>query len=214
MKEIVKEERNSSLVRKTKFFWMYFVVASLLIFLGVCLLPIWEDSSVFFKNWSNKSIDLILAILIFVYVVFYLIKNFKNGDLKNKKSFKVLKVIEIILLFGLVAFCVLEQFKVTNFIGPCFVVGFCLYLRGIMFGVKGYLYTHKKSETYSISNLIFSFVAITLGTILIVHPFYGETFMWIVSIMMLFISVLLIVRGFFSIPKKVKEVEKNTDDSH
>lgn len=112
------------------------------------------------------------------------------------------------MLSELVAFCVLEQFKVTDFIGPCFVVGFGLYLRGIMFEVKGYLYTHKKSETYSISNLIFSFVAITLGTVLIVHPFYGETFMWIVSIMMLFISVLLIVRVFLSVPKKVKKIEK------
>lgn len=47
-------ERNSSLVKKTKFIWMYFVAASLLIVLGVFLLPILEDLSVFFKNWSNK----------------------------------------------------------------------------------------------------------------------------------------------------------------
>lgn len=168
------------------------------------MLPVWSNSNVFFKDWSNNSIDIILAILIVLYVVFYLLKKVKNNDLKKSKGLKLVKIIEICLLFVLSIFCVLEQFKVTNFIGPCFVVGCILYFRGLVLGINSYLYTHKKSETYSVIQLILMFLALTLGTILMIHPFYGETFMWVVSLIILVISLIILIYGLISIPRKKK----------
>lgn len=164
----------------------------------------WSNTNVFFKDWSNDSIDIILAVLVVLYVVFYLFKNFKKISLKKSQGLKVVKIVEISLLFILSIFCILEQFKVTNFIGPCFVVGFILYLRGLVIGVNAYLYTHKKSEKYPVMNLIFMFITLTLGTVLMIHPFYGETFMWIISLMILVVSVIMLIYGFMSIPRKEK----------
>lgn len=204
MKKEIKEEKKNLKPQKTKLFWLYFVASSLLITLGIFLLPVWSNSNVFFKDWSNNSIDIMLAILIVLYVVFYLLKKVKNNNLKKSKGLKLVKIIEICLLFVLSIFCVLEQFKVTNFIGPCFVVGCILYFRGLVLGINSYLYTHKKSETYSVIQLILMFLALTLGTILMIHPFYGETFMWVVSLIILVISLIILIYGLISIPRKKK----------
>lgn len=210
MKKGIKEEKKSIKIGKTKLFWLYFIASALLITLGIFLLPVWSDSNVFFKDWSSNSIDIILAFLIILYVIFYLLKKFKNNNLKKSKGLKVVKVVEICLLFVLSLLCILEQFNVTNFIGPCFVMGCILYLRGLVLGINSYLYTHKKSETYSVIQLIFMFLALTAGTILMVHSFYGETFMWFVSIMVLFISLIILICGFISIPKKeiIREIKE------
>lgn len=204
MKKEIKEEKKNIKPEKTKLFWLYFIASALLITLGVFLLPVWSNTNIFFKDWSNDSIDIILAVLVVLYVVFYLFKNFKKISLKKSQGLKVVKIVEISLLFILSIFCILEQFKVTNFIGPCFVVGFILYLRGLVIGVNAYLYTHKKSEKYPVMNLIFMFITLTLGTVLMIHPFYGETFMWIISLMILVVSVIMLIYGFMSIPRKEK----------
>ncbi len=202
MKKEIKEEKKVIKPLKTKLFWCYFVISAVLITLGIFFLPVWSNSNVFFKNWSKEVVDIILAILVVFYVGFYLLKKFKCNDLNNSYVLKIVKIIEICLLLVLSVFCVLEQFKVTNFIGPCLVVGFILYLRGIVSGIKAYYYTHKKTERYSLYELIFMFIALTIGTVLMIHPLYGETFMWIASIMLLVFSVLLIIIGFMSIPKR------------
>lgn len=204
MKKEIKEEKKNIKPEKTKLFWLYFVASALLITLGVFLLPVWSNTNVFFKDWSNNSIDIILAILVVLYVVFYLFRKFKNNNLKKSTGLKVVKVIEIGLLFILSIFCILEQFNVTNFVGPCFVVGSILYLRGLVLGINAYLYSHKKSEKYPIIHLIFMFISLTLGTVLMIHPFYGETFMWIVSVIILVISIIMLVYGFITVPKKEK----------
>ena len=86
MKKEIKEEKKNLKPQKTKLFWLYFVASALLITLGIFLLPVWSNSNVFFKDWSNNSIDIILAILIVLYVVFYLLKKVKTGT----KNFKPL----------------------------------------------------------------------------------------------------------------------------
>ena len=48
------------------------------------------------------------------------------------------------------------------------------------------------------------FISFTLGTVLMIHPFYGETFMWIVSVIILVISMIMLVYGFITVPKKEK----------
>ena len=78
MKKEIKEEKKSIKPEKTKLFWLYFVASALLITLGVFLLPVWSNTNVFFKDWSNNSIDIILAVLVILYVIFYLFKNFKS----------------------------------------------------------------------------------------------------------------------------------------
>lgn len=190
--------------KKTKWFWLYFVVAAITSALCIFLLPIWEKTSVFFRYWSDDVVQIILAILVLAYIVIYLLKTFNSEDLPKTKALQAMKIAEISALFLLIILCFVEHFGLTSFVGPCFVAGCVLYLRGLVQGVKGYLYTHKKKESYSVLQLIFCFLAITAGTVLIVHPFSGDGFMWLISIAVWVATALLIVWGIYSIPERVE----------
>ncbi len=194
-------------VGKTKWFWLYFVVAAIAAMLSLFLLPIWEKTTLFFRYWSIGAVEIILALLVVAYILMYLTRGLSSEDLPKTRQLAAVKIAEIAALVVLIVFCIIEHFGLVDFVGPCFVIGCVLYLRGLVQGIKGYLYTHKKKERYSVLQLIFSFIAITLGTILIIHPFSGEGFMWIISITVWISTALLIVFGMLSIPTKANATE-------
>ena len=61
--------------KKTKMFWMYFVVSVLLIILGVLFMPVWGGwAECPWKDWGTKFLDIGIAIVILIYLFGYLIK--------------------------------------------------------------------------------------------------------------------------------------------
>ena len=70
--------------------------------------------------------------------------------------------------------------------------------------IGGYLYRHTSDEKkYSIIELLVSILLLTLGTALVVRPFFTElTILWILSIAVILLGVLLILLGILSIPEK------------
>ena len=190
-------------IKKTNLFWLYFIGTAILVVLGILLLPVWSNTDVFFKTWSNAAIDIILAVLLILYVMFYLVKNLKN-DASNK-ILRIVEIIEIVLLLLISVLCVLEQFNVTDFIGPCLAIGLTFYLRGIVLGIDCYLHAQDKNENFSLLTLIFMFASLTFGSMIIVNPIYGDGFMWIISISILVIAIVLSVFGALAIPDKKKE---------
>ena len=134
-------------IKKTNLFWLYFIGTAILVVLGILLLPVWSNTDVFFKTWSNAAIDIILAVLLILYVIFYLVKNLKN-DVVNK-TLRIVEIVEIVLLLLISILCVLEQFNVTDFIGPCLAIGLTVYLRGIVLGIHCFLHTQDKNENFS-----------------------------------------------------------------
>ncbi len=198
-------------VVKTKWFWLYFVVAGITAAISLFLLPIWEKTTLFFRYWSIGAVQIILALLIVAYIVMYLLRTFASLDLPRTRVLQAVKIAEIAALVVLIVFCIVEHFGLVSFVGPCFVIGCVLYLRGLVQGIKGYLYTHKKKESYSVLQLIFCFAALTLGTILIINPFGGEGFMWIISISVWISTALLIVWGILSMPMRAATPEGDTE---
>ena len=200
--------RSENSLQKTKLFWIYFIASILLIAFGIFLLPVWNGTDVFFKDWSGRAMEIIIAVLILIYAGFYLLKNFNRYLVRKSTSLKVIKIVEISLLVVLSVFCILEQFGVTSIISPCFAVGFALYLRGVVMAVGAYLYTHSKTEKYSALHLLFTVAALTLGTIMMVRPFFGQTFMWIISVSLLVAALVFIIVGFLTMPEKSKKSKK------
>ena len=197
--------KRDNQLQKTKLFWVYFIASALLLVIGIFLLPVWNNTDVFFKDWSSRAMEIIIAGLILLYVGFYLIKNFNRYLVRKSMSLKIIKIVEISLLVILSVLCILEQFGVTAFMNPCFAVGLALYLRGIVMGVGAFLYLHGSSEKYSIFHLVFTFVALTLGTIMMIRPFSGNIFMWVVAVSLLVAAVIFIIVGILTKPKKEKK---------
>ena len=60
--------------KKTRFYWVYFILA-ILLFLGALIVaPIWSGTDVFFKSWGAKLIDILIAVAIAYYIIVYLLK--------------------------------------------------------------------------------------------------------------------------------------------
>ena len=54
---------------RTKVFWLYFVVAALVIIGGVILMPVWQNAGdwCFFRTWGLDIVNIMISMCIFVY---------------------------------------------------------------------------------------------------------------------------------------------------
>ena len=186
--------------KKTKFFWMFYVVGILGVLLGITLLPSWQNVNVFWQDWGHGTITIILIGLLAIYLILYLSRKFATETLK---PIKIITAIEFLLLIVLIVLCFLQQFKVISFIGPCLVFGITLWLRGVNYVIKAYLFQHQKDEQpYPVYILIIAILLISLGSFLLANNFAGNGFMWAVSISMILASIFCFIYGFIVIPKK------------
>ncbi len=195
--------------KKTKFFWMFYIIGILGILLGITLLPSWQNVNVFWQDWGHGSIGIILICLLALYLIIYLSRKFATETIK---PIKVITAIEFILLLALIFLCFLQQLKILSFIGPCFVFGITMWLRGVNYVIKAYMYQHQKDEQpYPIYILILAILLISAGSFLLSANFEGNGFMWAVSISMILMSVFCVIYGFIVIPnKKTKQSQDPT----
>ncbi len=186
-------------VKKTKAFWLYWVMAALAIGLGVFLLPVWENVKVFWNTWATDGISLMLFVIVAIYIVYL------GGGIKkdNPRAKNLIYVAEMILLFVLAILCLLQQFNVVNFIGPCFVIGMVLWLRGVVCALTAYMFNVKKKDR-TIGVMLLSLLAVTLGTLFMVRRFTAPVFIWVISIGLIVIGLTAVAFGFLSIPQKEK----------
>ena len=195
----IKNEQGFE-VKPTKLFWAYWVLAACCLALGIFLLPVWDNSGVFWSTWASEGLGTLLFALLTVYII-YSIGGIKKEDEKAKKG---IKITEIVLLVIIAVLCILEQFNVVNFVGPCFVIGSVLWLRGMSASVIAYKYNVKKKDR-TIGVILGGLLAVSLGAILMVRRFTAPIFIWIISITLLLIAVCSVIFGFVSKPKKNKQ---------
>ncbi len=199
---------KGSLFRKTPFFWLYFVFGALGVTLGVFLLPIWNDTSVFWKGWGSIAVGFIMFAAVVLYIILFLARQFGK---EKREIIRILVVVEIVV-FALIALgCLLDEFKVINVGGPCVILGMAFWIRGVISAIKGYLYRHTHEERrYSVADFAVAIFLITFGTILMVRPLFTELHLiWLGSIAVILASVFIILIGIILIPDKKRKNGKN-----
>ncbi len=195
----MSKSKTTASPKKTKYFWLYFLVAAIGGALGVFLMPIWAGTTHFWRDWGNKTFELILCCLLVIYIFLFFIPRIKGG--KNK-SLHTLWMLETGILLVLAILCLLGQFGVLSFVGPCLVFGIVFWLRGAFHIIRVYLYEGKGKKGYPLFLLLMSIFLITLGTYLILRPITGNLFLWAVSLSILVLSAVALLLGFLTIPKK------------
>ena len=96
----IKNEQGFE-VKPTKLFWAYWVLAACCLALGIFLLPVWNNTGVFWNTWASEGLGILLFILITVYVI-YSIGGVKKDDEKLKNA---IKIAEILLLVVVALLC-------------------------------------------------------------------------------------------------------------
>lgn len=187
--------------KKSKWFFVYFIIGALALAAAVLLAPIWakQNIDVFFKDWGYKSLKIIIAVLIFLYVALYLSKQFKG----NNSVTTILTIVEITLLAVIALAGVVSQFSSALNLQAGQIIGLALWLRGTVESFKAYYYRGGEQRKYPIYMVVFSVALITLGVVFFMGNFITDEFaLWFVVIMLAVIAIAAIVLGAVKKPVK------------
>ena len=149
---------------RTKVFWLYFVVAALVIIGGVILMPVWQNAGdwCFFRTWGLDIVNIMISMCIFVYLFTFLIKKITT---RSNGVVKVLTIIEFVLLLIIGMFSLLEQFDIFN-LNCCQILGLVFYSRGVVEIFRAYYHQKGENSKYPLWWLIIANI--------IVHPNTGK----------------------------------------
>lgn len=185
--------------KKSKCFFVYFIIAVIALAAAVVLAPIWKNIDVFFKDWGDNSLKIIIAVLILLYVALYLSKKFKG----NNSVTMVLTIVEVTLLIVVALAGFISQFSSALNLQAGQIIGLALWLRGTVESFKAYYYRGGEQKKYPIYMVAFSVALITLGVVFFFGNFITNEFaLWFVVLMLAVISIAAIVLGVIKKPVK------------
>lgn len=188
--------------KKTKLFWGYWILAVILLVLGIFLMPIWSKQDVFWNNWWRTGVYLFIALIICLYLFTFLVKKVRSG---GNGTVKVLTIIEFILLGIIGLACIFIAIPSIRASLPaittdaCRIIGLAFYLRGVVEIFRAY-YNHDKSN-YPVWWLIIVIAFVTIGVWMFLQPFFSNiTIAWILAVLVLIFAVIFLIDGFLAKP--------------
>ena len=189
--------------RKSRLYWLYYILAVALTAGAIVLAPIWGSTDVFFKSWGSKIINILLAVAILYYVILYLFKKVRS----SRGAVQILTAVEIVLLSLIALGCVLSQFRVINVSDPCQILGLALWLRGVIELVRAYYYRGSSSTIkYSLLQLAIAIAMVSFGVYLFARPFISRVaIQWILVCALLIFAVFTLLYGISAKPNKKKK---------
>lgn len=191
--------------QKTKWFWVYIVVGILGIILSIMLMPIWYNCPdwVFWKNWGMQIVNMIICVCLILYLCLFLIHKIRT---RANGVIKVLTIIEFVLLALVALGCVLQQFKVFNFVnGACAILGLAMWCRGVVEIFRAYYHQHGNNDRYPVWWLVIAICLVTIGVYFVLRPPFSDiVILWIFVVFILLVSIILFIDGFLAKPKSTK----------
>lgn len=197
---------------KTKWFWLYIVFGILGVLIGIMLMPVWSNCPdwVFWKNWGMQIVNMIICVCLLLYLCLFLVNKIRT---RSNGVIKVLTIIEFVLLTLIAIGCVLQQFKVFNFInGACAIVGLAMWCRGVVEIFRAYYHQRGNNDRYPVWWLAVSICLVTIGVYFVLKPpFQDVVILWIFVVLILLVSIIMIVDGFLAKPKSTKTKKVKTE---
>lgn len=194
--------------KKTKFFWVHFIVSVIALALGAILMPIYPDK-VFFHDWGTKIVSAIIAGGLIAYLALFLWKKFKAPQ---KQVMQVLTILEFALLAIIAIFAILSIFNIGGTIfGPSKTFGIALWLRGVVEIFRAYYHQSDDKEKYPVYLVCLSIAFVTIGAFLFFSNLIQEKhIIWTFVALLYLAGLFFLSMGFVTKPAK-KKVEKTED---
>ena len=176
--------------KKTKFFWVFFILAGFLALACVIMAPVWSETDVFFKSWGSFVFDAIVAFALFYYIVLYLFRHASTSS----GAIRTLTVIEIVILSLLALSSLLSYFtSALQIKEPCVLLGIVLWIRG----VNEILCTSiSRSLRHPVWKTAAFLLMVTLGTLLMSRPFITKSqLMWVIVAALIALMIYTVLYG-------------------
>lgn len=210
-----KKKRKILQVKKTSFFWAYFVLGGIVILLSLFFAPFWKEISeeIPWANWYSYALGGLVAGAIFLYMFTILLKKLRNKELH--RHVRIIFGVEFSLL-AFFAICsiikaILNDNEKFDFLNACEIIGLVLWVRGCVEMFNAYYYDRNSTQKYPIWYLSVNIGLITVGPLILATGIiYRATIDLIVSYafcsLIFILGVFSCVWGGLSKPVKVKEI--------
>ena len=196
-------------IKKTKSFWVYIVLGSLLIVFGAFLLPIWGSiwEECPWKDLGLTVVSYMMAALILLYLFGYLLKKIK----KHRGVVQVLTIIEFVLLFLTAVGLVISQFNIGIIPdSPSIILGVALYIRGVVEIIRAYYHQKSADDKYSIYWVLLAILLVTLGVVLVMTNLVDKIMvLYAIIFALAVLGIYAIIYGILAKPEKSKAVKNN-----
>lgn len=168
-----------------------FVVASLLIAIGIIILP--EVS-----NIGNTLLNYVLSLFILIYVFLFLIR--KTSKVSQTKL--IFLIIEIVLDIVIALSLIINEIgNIINIRESFSVIGLVLMLHSVFNVMRGFIVSNKTEYPFAI--LVLDLLLIIFGSIMLVRPLLTNVQMlYLTSIISFVISIITIIFGILLLKKK------------
>lgn len=170
------------------------ILGVLSILMAIIFAPIWDFwDGCPWKTWGKQIINILIALCIVCYLIFYLAKKVKGP---GKRAIKVLTIVEF-AIFSLIALgCIFSQFKVINVQGACQIFGLALWTRGVIEIFRAYYYRSDSKEVYPLWYLAVSIALVSFGVYCFAKPFIQDiVILWIFVSILFVCGILLLALG-------------------
>ena len=188
-------------VHSTPYHWCYSLGGVICLLLAAVLAPLWSGTGVFWRDFGNTAVDILLALTILVYISTHLVR---EASREGVTSVRVLLIVEIAVLLLIAVGCVLKQLSIIKVGSAAEVLGVAVWLRGTVTVLRAYLY---RSRT--VLHLALGIAMVTVGTVLVVRPLFSDTTLrWMLAALVLVLGITLLVLGALCRPKAKKAKRK------
>ena len=183
--------------KKTKFNWIFYIIALLLAGACVIIAPVWSKSEVFFKGWGALIFDALIAFALIYYIVLFLFKHASSA----KGTVQVLAVVEIVIIALLALSSLLSYFTtVLQLKEPCIILGIVLWLRGANEIICTSLSRSLRHPVWK--NALF-LLMVSFGAFLVARPFVTKAhFQWLLVATLATLCVYTVLYGISARKKK------------
>lgn len=213
-----KKKRFNFKVKKTSFYWMYFVLGGIVIFLSLFFAPFWKEISekLFWSNWYAYALGGLVAGAILLYMFTILLKRLRNKDLN--RTVRIIFGVEFSLMAFFAVCCIVKAILNDNekfkFLNACEIIGLALWLRGSVEMFNAYYYDKNSTQKYPIWFLVVNIGLITFGPLVLTTGIvYRETidliFSYVFCSIIFILGVFSCVWGGLCKPIKVQEEPVN-----
>ena len=191
-------------IKKSKNFWLYIVLGSLLIVFAAFLLPFWGSlwNECPWKDLGLTIVSYMMAALILVYLFGYLIRKIKQ----HRGVVQVLTIIEFVLLFFTAAGLVISQFNISIIPdSPSIILGVALYIRGVVEIIRAYYHQKSNNDNYSIGWVLLAILLVTGGVVLVITNLVDKLMvLYAIIIALAVLGIYTIIYGILAKPEKSK----------
>lgn len=174
------------------------ILAVLFLALGVVLLPFFEI--------GKTVLDFTVAILLCLYLGFYLSRKFRGGSV-----YIALTAVEFTLIVLIAVGLVLKQFEVISIGNTCQIIGLVMWLRGVCCLVKGYFTQGAEARRkYSLLMFLGYIILVSAGAFIFAKPIITDAaLIWIICISSFALCALFTALAIIFAPKSKEKNKTN-----